>query len=114
MRYTHNDKIGTDEMMSPGYVWYRCADYNLTDNTAGGVGYHVVYHPLRDGAEGVTDEMRADTREHYAMVKAQDEAARKEDRERYFAEEGKPVKQSAMSKLICKHCGTVCYGDCRA
>lgn len=115
---THNGSIGTDDIGSDGYVWYRCDVYNLPDNTAGKIGYHVIYRPLcrpdYKGTEVVTDQMMDDTREHYRIVRDAAEIERKAQFERDLAEISKPVKQSAMSKVMCPHCATVCYGDCQS
>ena len=89
-------KIYTDEIARPGYVWYRCADYHLPDNTKGKIGYHVVYRPLHaegplsvryEGWEAVTAQMIADTRAYYAAEDAAKEhaaaAQRAEERAAY-------------------------------
>lgn len=71
-----NGKLYSDELHAPGYVWFRCADYGLPDNTMGKVGYHVVYCPLGKGFTGhehVTDAMREDVRALYAAEKAASE-----------------------------------------
>ena len=117
-RITHNGNIMTDDLVSPGYVFYRCSAYNLPDNTMGNVGYHVCYRPLCGdmyvGNDLVTTEMIQHTKEHYAEVKKIEEIERKAKFAAMIAEISKPVVLSPMDKMICKHCGTVCYGDCRA
>lgn len=118
---THNGNIGTDELTSPGYVWLSCDHYGLPDNTIGKVGYHVVYRPLcgnmYTGNELITDEIREEIRAHYDEIKERKEAKHNAERDAMLAMSRaattNPVKPSPMEKMICKHCGTVCYGDCQ-
>jgi rubrerythrin len=119
-RESHNGNIRTSELTSPGYVWYRCERYGLNDNTMGKIGYHVCYRPLAgtmyQGNEVVTDEMAQHTREHYAEAETIEAAEHKAQFERDLQEIEESAKRapSLMARLICKHCGTVCYGDCQA
>lgn len=119
MRTTHDGKIGTDELFSPGHVWFRCSDYNLPDNTMGKTGYHCVYRPMCRpdyiGTEVVTDQMIADTKGHYDIIKAQDEETKKIENEKFFAElEAEKNLPKSRSNQPCPLCGTYCDGDCTA
>jgi len=79
------DPIHTDEINSPGYVWFRCDVYDLPDTTMGQIGYHVCYRPLCGdmyrGNELVTDRMRQDLRAYYAEQKRLDEEKKQARRE---------------------------------
>jgi len=83
---TPQGDIWTDETFSPGYVWFRCATYDLPDNTAGAIGYHSVYRPLATnqyaGHELVTDRMRSDLRVYYAAQEAEQKAMQRAAAER--------------------------------
>jgi hypothetical protein len=120
-KMTHDGRIGTDEIMSPGYVWYRCNAYTLPDNTMGKIGYHVIYRPLcRDmkekyqGHEVVTDQMMIDAREHYAIIAEKERIAEISRREREIESIKNIPPPSAFERMLCPRCGTVCYGDCRS
>ncbi|MFA5379260.1 MAG: hypothetical protein WC455_26125 [Dehalococcoidia bacterium] len=117
-KMTHDGRIMTSELTSPGYVWYRCDAYGLPDNTMGKIGYHAVYRPLCKpdyiGTEVVTDQMMIDTREHYNICEAEREAESKARFERDLEAIRNPSAPYAIDKHLCPHCGTVCYGDCRS
>ena len=118
-RITKDGAIKTNETMSPGYVWYKCSVYNLPDNTMGGVGYHVVYRPLckpdYQGAEVVTDQMMADTREHYRLVKEMDKADEEiaEAKASKDCDEMDKIDRQRKANGLCPHCHTYCDGDCQ-
>ena len=115
MRTTHDGKIGTDRL-SPDYVWFRCSDYNLPNNTMGKIGYHCIYRPMcrpdYAGTELVTDQMIADAREHYAIIAAEDEEAKRLEDERALSEP-EPTPERRPNQP-CPICGTYCDGDCTA
>ena len=111
MEKTHGNRIMTDPIGSPDYVWFDCRFYGLPDNTQGGIGYHVIYRPVAqfknpaayiDKAAGITKTMIDDVREHWSIV-----------RERAKTEKV-PGTKTCLEKNICYHCGTVCYGDCQS
>ena len=84
------EPIHTDEIHSPGYVWFRCDVYNLPDTTAGQIGYHVCYRPLcgdmYQGNELVTEQMREDLRAYYTEQKRLEEERKQAQREAEHAE----------------------------
>jgi len=115
MRETHNGAIKTSAL-APDSVWYSCDVYNLPDNTVGCIGYHVVYRPLckpyYTGTEVVTDKMMEDTRAHYRIIERleKNEAAATEEE----SNEIDKIYAKRRANGLCPHCGTYCYGDCRA
>ena len=115
-RITKDGAIKTNETMSPGYVWYKCSVYDLPDNTTGGVGYHVVYLPLRNGTGVVTDQMMTDTREHYRLAAEMDKAdeAIAEAKASKDCDEMDTIDRQRKANGLCPHCHTYCDGDCQA
>lgn len=115
---TTQPKIKNLDPNGNGYLWLNCDYYNLPDNTAGGIGYHVFYRPLcgsqYQGNELLTDAMLADIKEFYATEKAENEAAEKLAMEKRIAALSQPAPEKTLhEKMLCPHCHTVCYGDCR-
>lgn len=110
---THDGHIITDD---GGYVWLSCEHYNLPDTTHGKIGYHVVYRPLcgsmYEGNELITDAIKEDIKAHYEEIKTRKEVERKANLEAMLKRLQEPQRVSPMDKMICKKCGTVCYGDC--
>jgi rubrerythrin len=117
---THDSTIRTDEICSPGNMWFRCDAWGLPDNTPGQIGWHGVYRVLDDGHRGhehVTDAMRTAAREHYAeqeRIEAEHEVRREKAQE--AADEAALAREAAEIKSgrpqPCPKCGTYCLGDC--
>jgi len=67
---SHDGTVESNEVMSPGYLRYRCDAWGLPPQSS---GWHNIYCPLRSdiaGHEIVTDAMREAAREHYRSVNA--------------------------------------------
>lgn len=122
------ERIFTDDIVSPGYVWLRCEYYSLPDNTQGSIGYHCVYRPLAVhpngmpmylGNEAITEAMRTDIRAYYA---ARARAAQEERTRRAREEQAALLQPTPASGLParpgitipCPDCRTYCMGDCHA
>jgi hypothetical protein len=73
--------IETDDLMSPGYVWFDTAYWNVPDP---GNGWLVVYRP-GEGDGHITGAMRDAVKQHYASLAAKAKAAKRAEHVRFMA-----------------------------